>query len=747
LSTHANSVGIEASAPHWGRKLRAPAAIALLTLLVQLPIYDRWFSVMDEGHMLLFADLVTQGQRLYSDMTIYPLPGAFYLLALAFSIFEPSILVSRWLVVIEFCLLVAMVFSLARRMVSPRYAWLLVGVMWLYRIWAFPHWQMFNYSSTALVFLFASLVTLVAYFDSGSRRTLSAAGLLFGIGVLCKQDYGAATLIAALVALTVHVRSAPGERAARVLAHFFVPAAAVGAVAGLHFLHQGQLGFVIQMTVLKHFVGLSTYEYQAFPHLLPIFSQDPSLRDLAGLYNFFPSIVSTAEGQQAYSGGWFQHTPLYEVGAKLYIYGPIPLVAWGCIGCWRSRDRLDRADTRVAYLARLTTTAFATAVVALVHLYRPQDYVHFAVLYWTLILLTFVQVHALLHTRRRLTWIVAAIMLVPLGAATAYTGRLMLRFREKYSEPLPGDRAGVFAEPGQVRMLGELVDYMRANSARDQPVAVLPYFSIAHFLADRHGPHGASYIIWPFAEYPDRDQRIIDAMDATGTDLVIYNFTQFPNFPPVSEYAATLYDYLVENFESDRSFSDSAFGFKLSALRRIGKRDPTERELIDDLAAARLRIRDSEGASHPIEADQRDLYLSAAIWPFRRVIALRPSADGETVLSTSIEVPAHAQLHTAVGTHPDLWFLYPATWVRFSISAISDGERQTLFERQLDPHQVLEDRGWFDVDVSLGAYAGKRIELEFSSSTALPNGQSLLMAGFAVPTIRIAADPVTARDD
>ncbi|MGE4607149.1 MAG: glycosyltransferase family 39 protein [Myxococcota bacterium] len=735
MSTHDPSGGIEARAPRWGSKLRAPGCVAVLTLIVQLPFFDRWFSVMDEGHMLLFADLVTQGQLLYSDMTIYPLPGAFYLLALVFSIFEPSILVSRWLVVIEFSLLVAMIYTLARRMVSPRYAWLCVGAMWLYRVWAFPHWQMFNYSSTALVFLTASLVTLVAYFESGRTRTLSVAGLLFGLGVLCKQDYGAATLIAASLALVAHVRSTPAASIATTFAYFGIPAAAVGALAGLHFLYQGQLGFVIQMTVFKHFVGLSTYEYQAFPSLLPIFSQDPTLRDMAGIYNFFPSIVSTVEGQRAFSGDWFQHTALYDTGVKLYIYGPIGLIAWSWIGCWRSRNHLRDPENRVSFLARLTLTGFASSAVALVHWYRPQDYVHFAVLYWPLILLAVVQAHALLHAHRRLTWIVAAVMLAPVGIATAYTGRLALLLREKYNEPIQSDRGRVYGQPAQVRMLAELVDYIRDHSAKDQPVAVLPYFSIAHFLADRHGPHGASYIIWPFAEFPDRDQRIIDAMDATHTDLVIYNFTQFPNFPPVSEYAPALYDYLVRNFETVRSFNDNAFGFKLSALRRV-EQVLDDRPLIEDPASATVWTTNAAGISRPVEGPQRNSYLSATTWPFREVLALRPTAAGETVLSVPLDVPPGAHLRTAVGTHPDFWFRYPPTWVRFSITAVLDGDRHQLFRRELDPHQVLEDRGWFEVDLPLDSYAGKRITLDFATTTALAHGQTLLMAGFGVPVIR-----------
>ena len=62
----------------------------------QLPIFDRWFSHMDEGHVLLFSDLIANGGDLYRDATLYPLPGAFYLLAQFYKLFGPSILLSRW---------------------------------------------------------------------------------------------------------------------------------------------------------------------------------------------------------------------------------------------------------------------------------------------------------------------------------------------------------------------------------------------------------------------------------------------------------------------------------------------------------------------------------------------------------------------------------------------------------------------------------------------------------------------------
>ena len=79
----------------------APFAVALATACHQIPIFDRFFSAMDEGHILHFADLFRNGGLIYRDATSYPLPGAFYVLALCFELFEPSIRVARWVVLLE----------------------------------------------------------------------------------------------------------------------------------------------------------------------------------------------------------------------------------------------------------------------------------------------------------------------------------------------------------------------------------------------------------------------------------------------------------------------------------------------------------------------------------------------------------------------------------------------------------------------------------------------------------------------
>ena len=171
---------------------------------------------MDEGHILQYADLIANGGELYRDATVYPLPGAFWLLAAAFHVFEPSILLARWIVVIEYTLFSLFVLAWLRRLVSTPWLVIAYGLLLLYRLWSFPHWHMYSYSTTALLVLLGALLLLLRFFESGKRRWLALSGLAFGFGVLCKQDYGAAVLLAVCIALPVYART--GERREALLA-------------------------------------------------------------------------------------------------------------------------------------------------------------------------------------------------------------------------------------------------------------------------------------------------------------------------------------------------------------------------------------------------------------------------------------------------------------------------------------------------------------------------------------------------
>lgn len=732
---------------HLLRSLAGPATAALLTLLVQLPFFRLWFAFMDEGHMVLFADLVVRGGEFYRDATFYPLPGAFWLLAAVFEVFGSSLLVSRWLVVLEFALFVGIAFALVRRMTDTRFAILAVAGLWLYRIWAFPHWQIYSYSSTSLLVLLASLSTLLVWLRSRDTRVLLAAGFLYGLGVLCKQDYGAAALLAVLAVLAVDARGVPRDRRPGLpatLAGFLGPAALVGAATGAYFWQAGILGDLIRFTVTNHFVGMGSYEYTEFPALFPLFGQDAALRTQIPLAVYMPAIAFTADSQAILAHPLFTGTPLYDWIIKLVFYGPPVCVAFAAARMVVVRRRLLGAagdEARLRGLDELALVVFGAALVGLVWLNKPQDYVHLAVLCWPLVGLAVVHAHALYTVRPRAFAVVVVLALVPGVPLVAYSVHLVHALAASHTDLVGGERGGVYVKPAEARLLEDLVAYVKENTEPDDRVAAIPYFPIVNFLAERAGPHRSAYIVWPFPEVPDRDEQVVAAFEATGTDLVVYNFTQFHGFDPVWEHAPVLFDYLVDGFEIDRVFSYDAWGYKLAGLkRRPETARPGVRILPEGARGLALHVEDA-GPPRPVPPDSRDAYVQETSWPFRPVVALRGSVRGQTVLTIPLEVPAAgARLRTAVAVHPQWWFKLPPSWVEFTLSVSRAGRREVLFRQRLDPTMVIEDRGWFEVDVSLDAFAGQRVAVELINEVQRPTGAKVWTGGWAIPRLVVPGE-------
>ena len=725
--------------------LRQSAALAgafLVALAFQLPFFDRWFSFMDEGHLLLYADLVANGGELYRDATVAPLPGAFWLLAAAFRIFGASNLVARWIVVVEFALFVALIFALFRRMAGPRLAWLAVAAMLVYRVWAFPHWHMYGYSSTALLLQLAALCLLLRFLESGRLATLACAGLLFGLGVLCKQDYGAAALAAFAATIAVAVRSSPDGTRPRlwpIAAAFLGPAALVGAATVLHLWRAGVLGDALRFTVLNHLLGISTFGYASFPDLLPLFAQDPALRSADGLTSYAPAILNVADWKLLHESRFYQDGWLFDLALKLYYGAPYPILAFGLYRLVRRRSDLRDPEARQPYLAELALFALAAALFARVRIDRPQDFAHLAVLYWPMLLLPLLW---LAEGQRRLRAVhpraaaaLVAVCLAPALGVAGYSARLAWRLRVLHDTPIPSERAGIFATRNEAALLADALAYLRERSRPGEPVAVLPYVPILQFLADRPGPDRSAYMVLPFPELPDRDGRIIASFERKRPEVLLYAFNRLGGFPDLRVFAPELYAYLVEHYEVERVFSSDYQGYRLVGARR--ESEATEgRRLGAELASGALLVLSDEAPPRAILPEERADWVARELWPFRPVLALRPAAEGaRTRLTLPLEVPAGARLRTAVAIHPEVWFGLPPSWVHFELAIEADGERSMVFERTLDPTSQPADRAWFEVEAGLERWAGRRVRLELSTTALNATGASLAHGGFAEPVL------------
>jgi len=716
--------------------------VAFAAAILQLPVFDRTMSVMDEGHILMFADIVANGGELYRDATLLPLPGTFYVLALAFKIFGPSIVVARWIVLVEFALLCAFAFAILRRAASPAFAWVGVLVLFVYRIWAFPHWQMYSYSTMSLCLLAGGLVCLIRFLETEDRRWLGGAGFVTGLAVLCKQDYGAAGLVAMnLVLVAKHVSAdAPRRPRIRALLGWYDGAAVgVGALTAIHFLRQGLFQEMLRQTVLNHLVGIASFDYSSLPPLLPLFEQSALIRSPYGFGAYAPGILFQVDWDRLTASAFYKDTVLWDLWMKLFFYAPYLIAVFGGARLWWLRRALRDPARRLRYLYELSLYALAASLVAVLN--KPVDYVHVAVLYWPLLCLLLVYARALAVGRPRLARTLGAVALVPALAAAGYSAFLMAKLVGMNDQLLRGDRAGIYVLPTEARIIGEAVDYVLENSGPEEPVAVLPYYPLISFLANRRAPHRAVYTFWPIEYIPGREQQIIDAMEAVHTRFLIYHFTQFVQFPRMEDYAPTLFAYLVDTYEIDRVISDPRWGMMLAGLKR-SEGPPKGRPIVAaDAANARIAVEGPDGTRVPIPLERRGELVQTALWPFRPVVALRPLTGGRrTVMTIPLDVPAGGRLQTAVGVHPKRWFKYPPARVAFELWAVDAGERSLLATRTINPQGTPLDRRWFEIDVPLDAYAGRHIDLEFEVGTNRTHAEILEMGGWAIPRLVTTSD-------
>ena len=295
---------------------------------------------------------------------------------------------------------------------------------------------------------------MIGDFRTARPSTLALAGFTFGLGVFCKQDYGAAMLLAVIAGLLAYVRSGlTGLGFWRLCGIFLLPAAGVGALAGLYFYWQGVLPDVIRFTVLNPFVGMATYEYTSYPPLLPLFVQDSALRSVVGTLTYMPAAMFTFDNQAVEQSWLLRHTAFYDTLVKLFFYLPYPVLLGGLYGLWKRRGSEGNAGERQRWLCEVLLFSFAASFILLVSLNKPQDYLHLAVLYAPLIWLGIVYLRRLAQSRPRLFWWAFLLAYVPLVTLTVYSGRLYWLLHSRNSVAVEGERAGVYVQPTEARFL------------------------------------------------------------------------------------------------------------------------------------------------------------------------------------------------------------------------------------------------------------------------------------------------------
>ncbi len=657
--------------------MRRDAALALalfaLALALQLPIALRWLNYTDEGRVLQAAAEIDRGKVLYRDVIMPdPGPGVFYLLAGLLRATGPSLTAAM-----------------------PRWPALLAGLGFVpLRLLAFPGWHGFHYASCG-----AFLVTLAfALLLVGLRRArpglVAVAGAVGGLGFVTRQDLGAASLLAMLIA-TALVAERPARRAS-------VVGLAVGAglvVLGVvtFFTAQDALGPLVQQTVLTPLAGRSrgvgAWRYQQMPALRPFLAQDPVLR--ASLLWYAPSIVGTLYWDALVGSRVFQQTGLVDAAVKsafvLVLFGAAALAAFN----------------------------------------PPHDWYHLAAISFPVPLLAALVIDRMPGRTRRPALVLATACAL---AALAVTVRVHRDLRRQYDTPVRTHAGTVWLAAADARPLADLLAYVDAQLRPEDPLPVFPNFPIVQFLAAR--PAGTStFYIWPERPPDDTDERLVAELEAARPRLVVYSPTQPETLVRrLRDNAPGLFAYLVDHYRIVRSFVPDRPGVVFTALAPHTP-EPALFDLVALLDQAAVRVA-CDGTSREVTGNERAAIAGVDLWPFRRVIYARPTFGGTTTLAFPLRLPAGSHLRFGYGINLDRWSSPPAAAITFRVSVVTgDGTERELWRATVDPGRRPPERDWQEEDLDLAGLGSRDVTLLLATSTDARAGEVRDFAAWAEPRV------------
>jgi hypothetical protein len=738
-------VGLKRASDETRDPPRITLGVALAAIAVQLPIFDRWFALLDEGYILQIADDVNRGNVLYRDVNVdAPFPGAFYLLAWWFRLFGSSVLSSRVLAVAGFALFATASFRIARALLPRAWAFGLLAVLLCYRVWAFPHWHIYSYSLVSAALLSAAVAVVMrvvssssavapvaryAYTGSGGAGRVLAAGALAGAAVMSKQDYGLAVsgLVTLVLAFDGIVRRAPGVTVAGGLGaalRFVAGGAAVVLPSLAYFAWQGALDDLVNQAFLVPLSGALQFSYTRLPDLTPFFAQDPALR--ADIGSYFPSILATLWWGTIGTGHVWKSTYVWDMTLKLVYWAPLfvtgfATVTW-LVGIARRLSRGVAPDDpqRLEDARRLVLLAWACGF--LLAFNRPRDWVHLMMVYPPSLVVGAVlleRVARRLPAPARLAWGTACAL--PVLALCAVSVLLARDLRRDVSYALATPRGGVRIDPRNGPIIDELLAYVDENVPPGEPLPVYPVQPMLTFLAGRAAA-GGFHVIWPVQD-PSRDDRIVADLERRKPSTIVYSLSQYQHLGTVQQNAPKLFAYLVENYEIARVLSREANGPLVTILRRRGGARGGE-PLFDRLVPSAET-------------------LTRARWPFAEVLAQNVTLD--TVprpAFLNVRVPAQGGvLRASFGVNPDRWLGLRSGPFRFAIVVLTPragndrGERRLVFEEFVDPARGGAPRRWTPIELNLDEFAGREILLALSVSTPNLVDPPSDLAGWAEPRV------------
>ncbi|MCI0336507.1 MAG: glycosyltransferase family 39 protein [Acidobacteria bacterium] len=183
-------------------------ALAALFVVMLIATWQRWtHPIIDHGREMNLPTRILAGERLYVDILYYYGPFAPYFNALLYRVFGIHLTTLHVSGGVCAVLILAMIYWLARRLMSVWQAALATALVMLIcalNVYLGNYIQPYSYAVLyGLVFALASLVCAIRYLQSQSRFWLCLAGISAGLVAICKPELMASAIAPSGVALVL----------------------------------------------------------------------------------------------------------------------------------------------------------------------------------------------------------------------------------------------------------------------------------------------------------------------------------------------------------------------------------------------------------------------------------------------------------------------------------------------------------------------------------------------------------------
>lgn len=516
--------------------------LVVASVVIGFTLCRRGIILSDEGYLLLQSLEVAHGKVLYRDLDAFVTPGVWFLLGALFKLVSPSVLASRLVVLVVYLATLAVAARIVFRLADRAHARAAVGLLLLLTVWAFPAWTWSFYSPYALFLSLLALDRVLVWRASQRPRDLVWLGLILGLCVIFKQNFGVLAIVGAglgVLAAELERGTARTTLARKSLVHGLRMAAgifAVGAPVVIYFVWNDAFGAAFQALVLHPFGSFLGQHDIAYLPISEFFGRElmngPG-RLTYGTYAFNASVFDAAWPRELLRSVEILHVLLYWIPV-----GVFAVAAFLLLRSWRGGAGLDAGLAAALLMAVfIFLGVFPRADLNhLLHVYQPVVVVGAVVAFR-------VGRKPLLAARAftLATRAAAAVVLLGYGSVSAYWYYdLFTTLNETLEQP----RGGVQIELASKQMIDFEVEAIQLGTRPAEPVLAIPGLAMLNFLAERPMPgRYANYYAVHIAH--DQGAGVVEALRKERVQLVVADFNDFfSERLRLREYAPLLIDHL-----------------------------------------------------------------------------------------------------------------------------------------------------------------------------------------------------------